>query len=49
MEKLVITAALVGAVTTRQQTPNVPYTTEEYSPAQPLMPGRRGPLWSTFT
>jgi 3-keto-5-aminohexanoate cleavage enzyme len=33
MEKLVITAALVGAVTTRQQTPNVPYTTEEIARA----------------
>jgi 3-keto-5-aminohexanoate cleavage enzyme len=33
MEKLVITAALVGALTTRQQNPNVPYTPKEIASA----------------
>jgi 3-keto-5-aminohexanoate cleavage enzyme len=33
MEKLVITAALVGALTMRQQNPNVPYTTDEIAKA----------------
>jgi 3-keto-5-aminohexanoate cleavage enzyme len=33
MEKLVITAALIGALTTRQQNPNVPYSTEEIARA----------------
>jgi 3-keto-5-aminohexanoate cleavage enzyme len=33
MEKLVITAALVGALTTRQQNPNVPYSAKEIASA----------------
>lgn len=33
MEKLVITAALVGALTTRQQNPNIPYTPKEIAHA----------------
>jgi 3-keto-5-aminohexanoate cleavage enzyme len=33
MEKLVITAALVGALTTRQQNPNVPYSPKEIASA----------------
>jgi 3-keto-5-aminohexanoate cleavage enzyme len=33
MEKLVITAALVGALTMRQQNPNVPYSTKEIAQA----------------
>lgn len=33
MEKLVITAALAGALTTRQQNPNVPYSTTEIAEA----------------